>query len=204
MLYKSTVKPELLELLTLIMNVDIFNDFKLAGGTSLSLQIGHRISIDLDFFSTTKFNQESIISYFEDNFSNFTIFKNTENIIQLQVNNIKLDFLYIKYPEIYNSTEIERIRLYSLQDIGAMKLNAIANRGTKKDFYDVHFLLKYYTINELIGFYKDKFKQNELFSLYKSITYFEDCENEPNPIMIKKTSWKEVKKVISENALNLY
>ena len=203
MLYKSTVKPELLELLIAFMSNDNFSKFKLAGGTALALQIGHRISTDLDFFTTESFDNEKIIELLKHNNCQIVIFNNSERILQLLVNNIKVDFLFLSYPEINSTEEIEGLKLYSKEDIAAMKLNAITNRGAKKDFYDLYFLLNYFSMTQMISFFQTKFAQNDIFALYKSLTYFDIADNEPDPILFKKLSWTKVKKRIIDETYKI-
>jgi len=74
-----------------------------------------------------------------------------------------------------------------------MKLNAITGRGTKKDFIDLYYLLNYFSINELFGFYSDKFEDGNLFLVKKSLTYFADAESDPMPIMKENITWEEIK-----------
>lgn len=84
-----------------------------------------------------------------------------------------------------------------------MKLSAITNRGTKKDFIDYYFLLKSYSLGEMFDIYIEKYSDAQLFSAIKSLTYFEDAESDPMPRMLKEVDWGEVKKFII-NAVNEY
>jgi hypothetical protein len=93
---------------------------------------------------------------------------------------------------------IERIRLVSLSDIAAMKLNAIAGGGSKKDFIDLFFLLKHFSLSELLGFYNEKYKDGSEFMVRKSIGYFEDADREETPIINDDTNWEEIKKFITQ------
>lgn len=77
-----------------------------------------------------------------------------------------------------------------------MKLSAITNRGTKKDFIDCYFLLQRFSLAEMIDFYRQKYSDSQLFTTLKSLTYFEDAENDPMPKMIQPVDWETVKSTI--------
>ncbi len=195
MLQTQTIRPELLELLEKIMNSDLFNGFNLVGGTSLALQIGHRFSIDIDMFGNAEINEFEFIEKLSA-FGNVIVLKKSKNIIILSVDGIKVDFVNYKYPLLEGISTIKNIRLVSDKDIGAMKLNAIAGRGSRKDFIDLYFLLKKYSLKELLEFYKKKYLDGSEFMVLKSLTYFEDAETEEMPVMFEPINWNEIKQTI--------
>ena len=83
------------------------------------------------------------------------------------------------------------------KDIAAMKLAAITGRGTKKDFIDLYFLLKQYSLSEIVSFYKNKYADGSVFLVMKSLTYFDDADREQPPVMLKQISWTKAKKAIT-------
>jgi predicted nucleotidyltransferase component of viral defense system len=87
----------------------------------------------------------------------------------------------------------EDIRLASLKDISAMKLNAIAGRGSKKDFIDIYYLLNTFTIEQMIQFYLHKYQDGSEFMVRKSLTYFEEANKELSPILFNEISWENIK-----------
>jgi hypothetical protein len=181
MLYKSAVKPELLRILEQLMQIDVFSDLRLVGVTALALHIGHRESVDLDLFGEIDFEKQ------EKNIEitgNIEVLKKSKNINVLSIDNIKIDIVNYKYPWISALVKEDHYRLASLKDIGAMKLNAITGRGTKKDFIDLYYLLKYFSIHDLFEFYLEKFEDGNLFLVKKSLTYFDDAEPEPMPVIL--------------------
>ncbi|SNS23199.1 Nucleotidyl transferase AbiEii toxin, Type IV TA system [Belliella buryatensis] len=93
-------------------------------------------------------------------------------------------------------------RLASKEDIGAMKLNAIAGRGSKKDFIDLYFLLNEFSLEELIGFYRDKYQDGSEFLVLKSLSYFADADTEPTPLMLKDANWDKIKNQIANSTKN--
>jgi predicted nucleotidyltransferase component of viral defense system len=197
MLYYSTIYPQTLQLLENIQTQPGFESFYLVGGTSLALQIGHRISVDLDLFAYS----DARISLLEERINQFgevQILNKTEKILNLRINDIKVDFVNYRYPFIEQPLVSGKIKLSSIPDISAMKLAAITGRGSKKDFVDLYFLLKKYSLKELFQFYQKKYPDGSEFLVFKSLTYFEDAELEPMPQMLSEVKWEEVKATIIE------
>ncbi len=139
MLQTQTVVPELMELLKKIMSEKSFSNFNLVGGTALALQIGHRNSIDIDLFGNSEINSELFIEKLSD-FGAVKVAQSTKNILITKINDVKVDFVNYKYPLLSNSLHIENIRMLSTKDIAAMKLNAIAGRGSKKKILLIYIL----------------------------------------------------------------
>lgn len=195
MLQTQTIRPELLELLKKIMSSELFKNFNLVGGTSLALQIGHRFSIDIDMFGNSEIDELEFIEELS-NFGTVLVLKKSKNIIIFSINGVKVDFVNYKYPLLEELITEENIRLVSDRDIAAMKLNAIAGRGSRKDFIDLYFLLKKYSLKELLDFYKKKYLDGSEFMVLKSLTYFEDAETEEIPIMFEPIDWDKIKQAI--------
>lgn len=197
MLYKQTVNPRLLEILSALMNHPIFNEFQLVGGTSLALQIGHRESINIDLFGFGEL-EELEVSEFLSSLGKVQVLKKSKNILIYSVDGVKVDLVNYKYPWLNPFLNLENLRLADPQDIAAMKLNAISGRGSKKDFIDVFFLLKKYSLADMIGFYNRKYKDGSEFLVLKSLTFFGDADAEDTPKMLIPTDWQEVKKRITQ------
>lgn len=197
MLQHHTVEPRTLGLLKKIMAIPELSGFNLAGGTALALQIGHRISVDLDFFGARPFEKDEILSLLEDVGEPY-ILQHSRNILILNIHGVKVDFVNYKYPWLREIKLEDGIRLVSLPDIGAMKLGAITGRGKKRDFTDVYFLLKQYKLAELLSFYRDKYPDGNEFLVLRSLTYFEDAEEDEEPELLFEAAWPDVKKTIEE------
>lgn len=196
MLFKNTVSPECFELLKAINASPAFNKFALAGGTSLSLRLGHRLSIDLDFFLETDFESEKLAEIITEELKNNTILILEKNTVNVVVNGIKVQFLGHLYATLKPYEILEDTKHYSFEDITAMKLNAIANRGDKKDFWDYSFLLEKFSPLDTLAFFQRKYKQRDPWHVIKSLSYFQDANNQPDPVIIKSTSWQEVKEKV--------
>lgn len=98
------------------------------------------------------------------------------------------------YPILFPTLEIEGVRMLDIRDIAPMKLKAIAQRSSKKDFYDIYFLLDLMPLSEMLRLFSEKFKQQEIFHIIKSLTYFEDAEQYADPkVFDTKVTWKKVK-----------
>ena len=195
MLQTQAVEPALLELLKKLMEVKLFRPFVLVGGTSLALQIGHRISIDLDLFGDQELDELEFTDILKS-FGSTTILKKSKNILIYSVNGVKLDFVNYRYSWLDPPSLVENVRLASTKDIAAMKLNAISGRGSKKDFIDLYFLLREYGLSDMLDFYSRKYLESSLFMVLKSLTYFDDADGEEEPFLISKVKWDDVKKAI--------
>lgn len=197
MLQLQTVKPDTLELLKSLMEKEYLHSFVLVGGTALALQMGNRESIDLDLFSTADFSSNEILSALLNDYQIVVNNQQTQTLIST-INQVKVDFIKFHYPFIRPFVTIENIRMASIEDIAAMKLDAITGRGSKKDFYDLYFLLQHYSIYELFSFYSEKYPHQTSFHVMRSLLYFDDAEIQPNPIVFNKSiTWELVKQKIS-------
>lgn len=197
MLHFETVEPNTLELLRKLMDKPYLATFCLVGGTSLSLQIGHRKSIDLDLFSEAEFDSAKLLEDVAQDFGQIEVLTKVKGTLLTRIQGVKVDFLRFNYPMIRPVRTDGNIRLYTPEDIAPMKLDAIAGRGKKKDFYDVYFLLEKMTLEEMLVLHHEKFKLSTTFHILKSLTYFEDADEDDQPILIKKrVTWPQVKKKI--------
>ena len=196
MLQRKTIESNTLELLTEIMKRPYFHNLRLVGGTALALQIGHRKSIDLDFFGKLALTQEGI---FENlNKLQVSLIYKTPNIFSYSVNNVKVDFVNYPYDWIDQAIIIDDIIMASQKDIGAMKINAITGRGKRKDFYDLYYLLHHFSLPEIFSWFDQKYPDGNRMLAYRSITYFEDAEAEEDPYLFEDISWEKVKDFIKE------
>ncbi len=195
MLYLETVESSTLELLKKLQRLPVLEQTRLGGGTALALQLGHRKSIDLDFFGTVdceaEYLRESIAGI-----ASLTILKESPHIHIYIVDGIKVDIVNYKYPWLDDVVLEQGLRLASVSDIAAMKITAIIGRGTKKDFIDIAFLLHHFSLEEILHFYAAKYNDSSVFMAMKSLAYFDDAEADPMPDMFVNQSWQQVKAYI--------
>lgn len=197
MLSYCTVESHTLELLKAFMRQDLFASMRLVGGTALALQYGHRQSVDLDMFGPVQLDSFEIRQVL-NRLGKLTVIKETLNIKIYLLDGIKVDFVNYAYPWIDDAVEEEGIRLASDKDIAAMKINAIEGRGSKKDFIDLYFLLKHYTLQEILDFYRHKYPENSVFRAILSLSYFDDADSQMMPKMFMEDDWNHMKKHLSE------
>lgn len=202
MLFTKNVDIKLLGLLDAIMHSSAFKEFNLVGGTSLALQIGHRISVDIDLFGVSEINEIEFNKELSC-LGNLTILKKSKNIIVYAIDGIKVDFVNYHYPLLESPKTLNSIRMVSLKDIAAMKLNAISGRGSKKDFVDLYFLLNIFPLEKIFQFYSEKYADGSTFLALKSLFYFDDAEKEEMPIMTEKIEWNHIKNTILKEAKKL-
>lgn len=190
-----------MECLKEVMEIAPLKNYYLVGGTALALQIGHRISIDLDLFSRNDFDPNDLFQKIRDALNHRTIefTRSGENTLNLQIDNIKVDILKFDYPLLEPIHTIDNIRLMSIPYIIATKLSAISNRGAKKDFIDMYFILQEYSLNEVFDFFQKKFNIKIGLHQIKSLVYFYDADRQPDAVMLNNISWEIVKnKIISK------
>lgn len=193
MLHTETVEKGTLDLIKTLMNDSKFNDFNLVGGTALSLQIGHRKSIDIDLFSTSPFNSQQIADYLALKYRAKDV-NRLNNAVFCFIENIKVDILSHQYPLVKNVSVVDDIRLISLEDIGAMKLNAIYNNGSRlKDFVDLYALLEKLSLADMLNAFQKKYPDINIEMAKQAVIYFDDIDFSM-PIMHigGKVDWKDI------------
>lgn len=199
MVFTNTVETRTLDLLRRLMSLEVLEPYYLVGGTALALQIGHRLSIDLDFFGKIKLNPLDLQQEFEK-LGETQYLKAFDTVSQYEINNIKVDIVNYNYALIKPINKIDGLRLASIEDIAAMKVFAIEARGSKKDFFDMYFLLKHFTIDEIVKFAQQKYPKANLIHIAKSFCFFDDAEEEFDPVMFEPASWDQVKQSVCREA----
>ncbi len=201
MLYTSTVDSNTLSILKQLLDLTILKDFSLVGGTALSLQYGHRISVDLDLFSNEKFEHNEILKSFQGNFGNK--FKYEGNFSRFGIfcfiDDIKIDIVHYPHKIIAPLDIRDGIRMYNSIDISAMKIQAILGRGKKKDFWDIAELLNHFSIQDIINNNSQKYpNQMLMISIPQALTYFTDANESEDPISLKGQTWESVQTIIKQ------
>ena len=177
----------------------------LAGGSTLALHFGHRTSRDLDFYTPKHFNPSEVYRKFRENFRREKLSKESiaEDTLKFKINITDLSFFRYPYPLIRLLTSYQSVDLASLEDIIAMKIEAIITRGLKRDFVDIYFAIKRYGVEGILNFFKEKYP--EIFNKYNCITaltYFEDAEKSEQGrkriYIYSGITWPKIKKYITE------
>lgn len=201
MLHTETVEPSTFSLLNQLMRLPQLKDFYLVDGTALSLLYGHRKSDDIDLFSPQAFTNDVVIDCLQKEFTSG--FDNRTSSPQFGIfcfiNNIKVDLVRHAHPLISPPRLLEGIRMFSTEDIIAMKVQAVFGRGKKKDFWDIAELLQHYSVEDLIRLHQQKYNtQNLLISVPQAITYFKDADESEDAVSLKNQSWQQVKQDIAK------
>jgi len=199
MLQIKTVVPATRALLKNIQALPDFKDLRLVGGTALALQLGHRESIDLDFFGVwdLKLDLFKLLSQCGE------VEHSTEKkrLQFYKVNGVKCDFVTYEYPWLSSAVEEKGFRLASLEDIAAMKLQTVTSRGRVKDYIDIAELLNHFTLHEMMGFFVKKFHDGTPLLVFRSLMWFKDAEEDDEmPVMLKRMNWEEIKSRIMQAA----
>jgi hypothetical protein len=198
MVHLNTIDPPLYKVLLDFCQLPELSNFSLVGGTALSLQIGHRKSDDLDFFTDRSFDivelKTAILQY-----SQKVVFLNeTRNGISFSLpmpgspgDTRKLDIYNWAVKFIRPIIHEEVIRLASLEDIAAFKLDAICHRKEKKDYVDIAILFERFSFGQMLDFYKEKFPMNDKRIVLTQILDTEGLENSVDPVMLIDISPKQ-------------
>jgi hypothetical protein len=202
-LHKNTVSDNLWASLNKLMKIEELKNFRLVGGTSLSLQIGHRMSVDIDLFTDAAYDSidfdriDKVIcstfptvemGYGGNNSMGKSYFVGTS-----KEDLVKLDIFYTDsfvFPLLIE----QDIRFARLEEIAAMKLEVIGNNGRKKDFWDLHELMDYFSLNQMIEFYEKRYP----YSLTKKeiisqLTFFDNADEDFDPICLRNKYWELIK-----------
>ncbi len=197
MLHTETVDENTLDLLKSIQSNRHFSETRLVGGTALALQIGHRKSIDLDIFGTLSLDPVELTQELQS-YGNVSMRAVGRRIHRFVIRGVQIDIVQYEYPWLDEPVIDAGLRLATLQDISAMKLAAITNRGSKKDFIDIFFLLERFSLKQMLSLYKAKFPEGDAFIVLKSLVFFEDAEEDPIPNMLQPITWNDAKQCIIE------
>lgn len=203
MLHYNTITPLLHSILADLMSADVFKDFRLVGGTALSLHRGHRMSVDIDLFSDAEYGSldfDTIDTFLRSNYS--YVDTNNYDIIGMgkcyfigdnQLNCIKLDLFYTD-KFIDKTILIDGLRLASIEEIIAMKMDVILRTGRKKDFWDIHELKDNYSISEMIALHEKRYPYtHDRDALKQKFIDFEDADGDFEPDCLRGKHWEFIK-----------
>lgn len=194
-LHKEILSSNTFKLLQKIQGIPEFKNFYLAGGTALALQLRHRKSVDLDFFTNVEF-KSSIVTNFPEKYSVMSIFDNSIELISMDT---KVFFFYFGFPLSNEVKEVDQIMMADPFDIGLMKLLALQGRTTKKDIIDLYFLDQEFIKLEILlekfeeVYPKDSFNNYQSF---KKLLDFENVKNQPEPIVVKPYNWNDCMQLV--------
>lgn len=203
----NALTPATQDAFHLLEKSDVVKRFYLAGGTGLALHFGHRFSVDLDFFtddeSAVGFDDRSIFRSILDDPA-LEIIHDKDATFVVNWRGVGISFFRLNsYPLVQPVFSLKKVRLASVEEIGAMKLAAIVNRGTRKDMVDLYFILQKVSLDALFQVAAVKYAKVRSFPVnaVRALSYFDDAESLPMPQMIDKTPWSKMKKFLERKAV---
>jgi len=172
--------------------------WSLAGGTGLALQLGHRLSDDLDFFRFEALESGTLIRGLSS-LGSLAVQSRSAGTLHVVLDRVRLSFLEAQSPLLFPALPYRGLSIADPRDIAVMKVVAIGGRGSRKDFVDLYFFLRSGgTIEGALDLVRRRFANvdyNE-YHLLKSLVFFDDAEAEPMPRMLRRVSWPEIKRTI--------
>jgi hypothetical protein len=193
--HREVLDPQVEHTLRDLQTLGVLDRYYLAGGTGLALHLGHRRSHDLDFFSHDPVEPEALIRKLRA-LPAFALASQAPDTLHATVRGAKVSFLAYPYAVLFPFATLLGVNVADFRDIACMKLSALANRGTKRDFVDLYVAAKQSGLAQLLDWFREKYadvNQSRVHVL-KSLTYFEDADPEPMPDMIAPLSWQDVKR----------
>lgn len=193
MLYKETIEPKTLELLIDLQKEPLLSTFNLVGGTALALHLGHRKSIDLDFFTSESFDLEEVKMMLIKKYD-FKVSYSRSQTLKGFINGVKVDFIKFDYPHLHNCDIIDEVRIESIPDIIAMKLLSITDNGSRiKDFIDIAYLSSWFSLEEMLQFFIIKITNSNIMMPIKALTYFDDIDFNESIVMLNNNfDWDKI------------
>jgi hypothetical protein len=181
--------------------------FYLAGGTALALQLGHRRSVDLDFFSESdevrpEMHREALAAL--KSFQPTIVEQEWGNLLLL-LGELRVGFFGYGYKLLQPTVDADGVPLASLLDLGLMKLDAVATRATRKDFCDLYFLAQVFPLRELLDAAPHKYPAHRDFEAraVRYLAYFDRADQEEPVPLAREISWEEIKAFFLEQATRL-
>jgi hypothetical protein len=192
--HPEVINPDLETVIYDLRKESILSQFYLAGGTGLALYLGHRRSADLDLFSAEALDLEALVQKAQE-LPGFSLLAKSEGTLHAEIRGRKVSFSSYAYPLLFPSRMFLDVYVADRRDIGCMKISAIAGRGTKRDFVDLYTVSKHYGLGQLLEWFKKKYAQANysIVHVLKSLTFFEEAEQDPMPDMLVTLTWQQVK-----------
>lgn len=181
--------------------------FYLAGGTALALRLGHRRSIDFDFFTAGDFDATDLREHLRGTFDEVPVRTQAPRTLYVTLLGVTTSFFAYRYPLLDPpETTTWGFGLAGLRDIAAMKLEAVAGRGSRKDFVDLYFLCRQFDLREIFRFFSHKYGSTgpDAYHRLRALAYFDDAESQPMPEMLAPFDWMEARRFFESRVMELW
>lgn len=192
-MFDETLHPPTRQVLEKLAPLPFLDGYYLAGGTALALHLGHRKSIDLDFFTRSFPNPARVVDCLAG--LHPRVIQEATGTLDVVIDSVKVSFLEYTYDLLEGVQEYRGIHVAGILDIGCMKLAAVSSRGAKKDFVDLYFLLQEIALPDLLRQFARKYRGVEYSQthLLKSLVYFADADADPAPDLLRDGDWPAMK-----------
>jgi hypothetical protein len=202
--YREVISDATGAVLGCLRDVNVLDRFYLAGGTGLALRFGHRLSRDLDFFTTDLFNEDLLLQH-AHRITGFSLVAKAPHTLHAVIQGTKVTFLGYAYPVLFPIAQFLGVAVADPRDIACMKISAIASRGMKRDFVDLYAAAQQFGLGDLVQLFDRKYSQTRYNKLHilKSLTFFDDAEKDPMPYMLIPLDWLQVKEFFVREASRL-
>lgn len=205
MFHLSTIKEETYTVLKQLFAIpEVYENFALAGGTALALQLGHRDSIDLDIFSPAPFDTRNLeIVLFSAPAIGYEFVNRNSRMLFGFSNKVKCDFVHEPATLIHPFIENDGIKYFHVEDIAAMKMHTICGRGKRKDFFDIYALIEVFGWQQMLDWFEKKYGASQFYMLWRSLQYFNDADEDApiNGFPPFTKSWDEIKDYIKQKTI---
>lgn len=204
-MFFKTLPPAARRLFARLGREKAIQSFYLAGGSACALHLGHRVSVDLGFFTPEMYEPDVLIPQLERIGVVAVQQQSTGTFVGLLAQT-QISFFYYGYRLLEPPRVFRGVRLASLLDIALMKITAISQRGRKRDFIDLYFICKSgYDLGDLMKRIPDKYVTLSYpsYHLYRALAYFDDAEKDPPPKMLARCSWSQVKRFFEKQVREL-
>lgn len=197
--HTNALPKDVLKAAPLLSRLPLLDRFYLAGGTALALRLGHRVSVDLDFFSKEALLDARERGQLKEALSalgRLEVREEKEGALHVSIRGVETSFLHYPYPLLRKTLSWKGLRIASIQDIGLMKLGALIGRGARKDFRDLREICRVLPLENLLKRAPNKFPDagDFVFQASKALVYFADAEYDKDPRLLKQVPWQEVRR----------
>ena len=204
--FPEAIDPATLRTLLQLRDCSALEGLYLAGGTALALRLGHRRSLDLDFFSAVGFAPNRMIERLRSMNREVTVRSQESDTLHVDLDSAKVSFLAYDYPLLFPLSDYEGVDIADPRDIAYMKINAISGRGVRRDFIDLYAITQIYELSELLELFDRKHEGIKFSRIHilKALTHFDDADADASPELLIDLDWDEVKRFLETQAIAMY
>lgn len=193
-LHWEALEPEAREAFAIVSRALADGEYYLAGGTALALMEGHRVSVDLDVFVERMRNTEDVLDRLRGQVPEISVTALEAGTVYVDVLGVQVSVIEYRYPLLGPTVATDGLALADRDDIAAMKLSAIASRGSRKDFVDLWVLMtRHRPLAEYLALYEEKFEARDVGHVVRSLIHFDDAEREAPLRLLIDVDWEELK-----------